>query len=1371
MSAEGAVETKTEGEEAVAEAGAEAGAEAEAEVLVVTEGGVDDTDAGNSQDVKRKKFRPLKSIRKILGIKKGRKKSGEDPALLSAKPVSKSTGALLQVVETEQEEDVSNKTLANRSMSADSVFSPANAPTEPLRKGDMAASADNLSSQNFQSELSAKLKSRRSEDGASSEDECLPRSPDTIVTMADVINEHSTQNGMKRHSEESLESVGDEPGIAMTPDQLGQGEKHQARQGTSVPADFGSTGDVDLDAIPASPTHLSNQAALHKLSIAPKLRKASSRTRGVGKSPSTTPDLPIMSENHRTDDSPEPMVTPADSEPPPKPPRTGTYRSPRTSVSQDVAESSDPPAPATETVDISITVADTGDTPTALAPETGDTPASEAPVSGTGDTPTAVAPETGDTPASEAPVSGTGDTPTAVAPGKITGHTPVLESLGTETGDMPKAEAPDATPADAPASETPGTAAGDTSTAAVLGNEMADTPADSADISIVEAGGTETAIATAPGTETAIAVAPGTETAVATSPDTETAVATPPGTETAVATPPGTETAVATPPGTETAVAIAPGTETAPAPVATDHGTETADPPTDVAPDNHTADIQITAGADVAASDMPTAEAPHTDSEANFTSTADHLQEPSDLVGQETESDEVVNTAAAENEVIPPDATSDAVPPDNAADTAEPVPTQSAQYAFVPTLTPTREEGPLLEEQVVEFCPPVEVDVSVEMPVVASQEEPVVNTDASSVEVDEDSLGKFPTEEPVQNDEGVMEDGAGGEEEEEVGDSGASSSGAAGSADQATDEDTGEAIAQRLLAVVAQQERTGGGEEPTAGSPPPSDLPDQPTPASPEPEDQEPADDTTLITPKSPTRGPPNPLGMQLVEEMKRKQSVKKQDSFDEEEPPPEEPEESGQVEETAAAEPEVPPAEEQDPPVAAPDPETTQQEEQHGMYEDSHDSLQEDSHGAVQHAEEEEAEEKVEDEPKDDLAETHQETASSEDEAPPAEEEPPEEEEPEKETEKQNGPVEDETTPSEEEQEEERQIVAEPQDEPVRPKRLSVAETRQMFARSEPPTPETETVIRPKLKPVPPKVEPSPSSSQPTKPVPIEPKETIVVKKASTPVVPSPMSPTTNAAPQLRSLAEKPQPKKVFGAIKALEDQGDDKVPAWVRIAQKKQKEREGKDEDDTIGGKKVVVVEKTPPATSSTQSAPKSPVRKPSTGAVPPKVLVVEKTGSVTARPSAPRPSVSPAKPFSRPAEPPSPVIIPATKSQEQPKPLKSPTKPAESKPAVSTSPPPAKSADLMANNNKLNRAGQFLTRQQKKNFILPKPEKCIVCKENVYQTEMVKSDGRFFHKKCQRCLVCKRTLDISSFMVIQEKIYCKQHGQEVKLAQQAV
>ncbi|XP_066286622.1 enolase-phosphatase E1-like isoform X8 [Branchiostoma lanceolatum] len=992
MSAEGAVETKTEGEEAVAEAGAEAGAEAEAEVLVVTEGGVDDTDAGNSQDVKRKKFRPLKSIRKILGIKKGRKKSGEDPALLSAKPVSKSTGALLQVVETEQEEDVSNKTLANRSMSADSVFSPANAPTEPLRKGDMAASADNLSSQNFQSELSAKLKSRRSEDGASSEDECLPRSPDTIVTMADVINEHSTQNGMKRHSEESLESVGDEPGIAMTPDQLGQGEKHQARQGTSVPADFGSTGDVDLDAIPASPTHLSNQAALHKLSIAPKLRKASSRTRGVGKSPSTTPDLPIMSENHRTD-------------------------------------------------------------------------------------------------------------------------------------------------------------------------------------------------------------------------------------------------------------------------------------------------------------------------------------------------------------------------------------------AFVPTLTPTREEGPLLEEQVVEFCPPVEVDVSVEMPVVASQEEPVVNTDASSVEVDEDSLGKFPTEEPVQNDEGVMEDGAGGEEEEEVGDSGASSSGAAGSADQATDEDTGEAIAQRLLAVVAQQERTGGGEEPTAGSPPPSDLPDQPTPASPEPEDQEPADDTTLITPKSPTRGPPNPLGMQLVEEMKRKQSVKKQDSFDEEEPPPEEPEESGQVEETAAAEPEVPPAEEQDPPVAAPDPETTQQEEQHGMYEDSHDSLQEDSHGAVQHAEEEEAEEKVEDEPKDDLAETHQETASSEDEAPPAEEEPPEEEEPEKETEKQNGPVEDETTPSEEEQEEERQIVAEPQDEPVRPKRLSVAETRQMFARSEPPTPETETVIRPKLKPVPPKVEPSPSSSQPTKPVPIEPKETIVVKKASTPVVPSPMSPTTNAAPQLRSLAEKPQPKKVFGAIKALEDQGDDKVPAWVRIAQKKQKEREGKDEDDTIGGKKVVVVEKTPPATSSTQSAPKSPVRKPSTGAVPPKVLVVEKTGSVTARPSAPRPSVSPAKPFSRPAEPPSPVIIPATKSQEQPKPLKSPTKPAESKPAVSTSPPPAKSADLMANNNKLNRAGQFLTRQQKKNFILPKPEKCIVCKENVYQTEMVKSDGRFFHKKCQRCLVCKRTLDISSFMVIQEKIYCKQHGQEVKLAQQAV
>ncbi|XP_078683826.1 uncharacterized protein LOC144917528 isoform X6 [Branchiostoma floridae x Branchiostoma belcheri] len=1007
MSAEGAVEAKTDGAEAVTEAGAEAKAEAEAEVLVVTDGVVDGTDAGNTHDVKRKKFRPLKSIRKILGIKKGRKKSGDDPALLSAKPVSKSTGALLQVVETDQEEDVSNKTLASRSMSADSVFSPGNVQAKPLEKGDMAASVDHLPSQNFQSELSAKLKSRRSEDGASS-DECLPRSPDTIVTMADVINEHSTQNGMKRHSEESLESVGDEPGIAMAPDQLGQREKHQARQGTSVSADLGSTGDVDLDAIPASPTHLSNQAAKHKLSVAPKLRKASSRTRGVGKSPSTTPDLPKMSENHRTADSPEPPVTPADTEPPPKPPRTD---------------------------------------------------------------------------------------------------------------------------------------------------------------------------------------------------------------------------------------------------------------------------------------------------------------------------------------------------------------------AFVPTLTPTREEGPLLEEQVVEFCPPVEVEASMEMPVVASHEEPVASTDASSVEVVEDSLGK--SEEAGQNDEGVVEDEAGGGQEEEAAeDSGASSSGAAGSADMATDEDTGEAIAQRLLAVVAQQERTavGGGEEPTADSPPPSDLPDQPTPASPGAEDgQEPPDDDELITPKSPTRGPPDPLGAQLVEEMKRKQSVKKQDSFEEEVPPAEEPE---QEEETVAAENEVAPAEEPDPTPDL-DPETNQPEEQH------EDALQEDSHGAVQQPEEEEEEEAEEDyeQPEKDLPETPQETTSSEDEAPPAEEEPPEEEEePEKETEKQNGPIEDETAPSEEEQKEEQQVVAEPKDEPVRPKRLSVAETRQMFAKSEPPpSPETETITRPKLKPVPTKAEPTPSSSQPTKPASAAPKETIVMKKPPAPVMPTPLSPTAT----VRSLADKPQPKKVFGAIKALEDQGDDKVPAWVRIAQKKQKEREGKDEDDTVGGKKVVVVEKTPPATSSNPSPPKSPVRKPSTGAVPPKVLVVEKTGSVTAKPSASRPSVSgPAKSFSKPADPHTPVIIPAAKSPaEQPKPPKSPSKQAESKPTGSMSPPPAKSGDMMANNNKLNRAGQFLSRQQKKNFILPKPEKCIVCNENVYQTEMVKSDGRFFHKKCQRCLVCKRTLDISSFMVIQEKIYCKQHGQEVKLAQQAV
>ncbi|XP_078683823.1 uncharacterized protein LOC144917528 isoform X3 [Branchiostoma floridae x Branchiostoma belcheri] len=1283
MSAEGAVEAKTDGAEAVTEAGAEAKAEAEAEVLVVTDGVVDGTDAGNTHDVKRKKFRPLKSIRKILGIKKGRKKSGDDPALLSAKPVSKSTGALLQVVETDQEEDVSNKTLASRSMSADSVFSPGNVQAKPLEKGDMAASVDHLPSQNFQSELSAKLKSRRSEDGASS-DECLPRSPDTIVTMADVINEHSTQNGMKRHSEESLESVGDEPGIAMAPDQLGQREKHQARQGTSVSADLGSTGDVDLDAIPASPTHLSNQAAKHKLSVAPKLRKASSRTRGVGKSPSTTPDLPKMSENHRTADSPEPPVTPADTEPPPKPPRTGNYTSPRTSVSQDETENGDPPAvvsPVTETVDITITVADTGDTPTALTPKTDDTPTSEAPVSGTGGTPVAVIPE------------------------KLTGDMPVVESLGTESGDTtPKAEAPEITAAVAPASEMPGAAAVDASTAAELGNEMADTPTDMASTSTVEADGTETAVA--PGSTTA--VAPNSTTAVA--PDNITAVA------------PGNITAVAP----DSTTAVAPDSTTA------------------VAPDSITAGIQITAAADVEASDTTAATAPSTGSEANFTPAADHLQEPSDLVGHQTESDEVVKTAATENEVPPV-----AVAPDSPADTAaaEPVPTQSvlceeevqmspeptsdqvAQDAFVPTLTPTREEGPLLEEQVVEFCPPVEVEASMEMPVVASHEEPVASTDASSVEVVEDSLGK--SEEAGQNDEGVVEDEAGGGQEEEAAeDSGASSS----------------------------------GEEPTADSPPPSDLPDQPTPASPGAEDgQEPPDDDELITPKSPTRGPPDPLGAQLVEEMKRKQSVKKQDSFEEEVPPAEEPE---QEEETVAAENEVAPAEEPDPTPDL-DPETNQPEEQH------EDALQEDSHGAVQQPEEEEEEEAEEDyeQPEKDLPETPQETTSSEDEAPPAEEEPPEEEEePEKETEKQNGPIEDETAPSEEEQKEEQQVVAEPKDEPVRPKRLSVAETRQMFAKSEPPpSPETETITRPKLKPVPTKAEPTPSSSQPTKPASAAPKETIVMKKPPAPVMPTPLSPTAT----VRSLADKPQPKKVFGAIKALEDQGDDKVPAWVRIAQKKQKEREGKDEDDTVGGKKVVVVEKTPPATSSNPSPPKSPVRKPSTGAVPPKVLVVEKTGSVTAKPSASRPSVSgPAKSFSKPADPHTPVIIPAAKSPaEQPKPPKSPSKQAESKPTGSMSPPPAKSGDMMANNNKLNRAGQFLSRQQKKNFILPKPEKCIVCNENVYQTEMVKSDGRFFHKKCQRCLVCKRTLDISSFMVIQEKIYCKQHGQEVKLAQQAV
>ncbi|XP_070554481.1 centrosomal protein of 83 kDa-like isoform X3 [Ptychodera flava] len=71
-------------------------------------------------------------------------------------------------------------------------------------------------------------------------------------------------------------------------------------------------------------------------------------------------------------------------------------------------------------------------------------------------------------------------------------------------------------------------------------------------------------------------------------------------------------------------------------------------------------------------------------------------------------------------------------------------------------------------------------------------------------------------------------------------------------------------------------------------------------------------------------------------------------------------------------------------------------------------------------------------------------------------------------------------------------------------------------------------------------------------------------------------------------------------------------------------------------------------------------------------------------------------------------------------------------------------------------------------RKTFVAPKTEKCIICGNRVYIAEMAKSDGKVFHKSCQKCKVCNRTLMIGNLMLVQDLIYCRLHGSEVKAKQ---
>eukprot|EP00066_Takifugu_rubripes_P022204 XP_011611470.1 PREDICTED: cysteine and glycine-rich protein 2 [Takifugu rubripes] len=51
-----------------------------------------------------------------------------------------------------------------------------------------------------------------------------------------------------------------------------------------------------------------------------------------------------------------------------------------------------------------------------------------------------------------------------------------------------------------------------------------------------------------------------------------------------------------------------------------------------------------------------------------------------------------------------------------------------------------------------------------------------------------------------------------------------------------------------------------------------------------------------------------------------------------------------------------------------------------------------------------------------------------------------------------------------------------------------------------------------------------------------------------------------------------------------------------------------------------------------------------------------------------------------------------------------------------------------------------------------------KCGACQGTVYHAEEVQCDGKFFHKKCFLCMVCRKGLDSTTVAIHDTEIYCK-------------
>ncbi|XP_071951772.1 uncharacterized protein [Antedon mediterranea] len=63
-------------------------------------------------------------------------------------------------------------------------------------------------------------------------------------------------------------------------------------------------------------------------------------------------------------------------------------------------------------------------------------------------------------------------------------------------------------------------------------------------------------------------------------------------------------------------------------------------------------------------------------------------------------------------------------------------------------------------------------------------------------------------------------------------------------------------------------------------------------------------------------------------------------------------------------------------------------------------------------------------------------------------------------------------------------------------------------------------------------------------------------------------------------------------------------------------------------------------------------------------------------------------------------------------------------------------------------------------------PKTDICIVCNKAVYMNEMSRSEGKIFHKACQKCVECTRTLQVGNVLLVGNKLYCRIHGSQEKM-----